>query len=52
VLGRSVDREGLRGGSRTWRRGNRAAVRAVFAIYLVGPLIGLALYIVIGFLGR
>jgi len=27
-------------------------VKAAFAIYLVGPLIGLATYIVIGFLGR
>jgi len=27
-------------------------MRAVFAIYLVGPLVGLTLFFAIGFLGR
>jgi hypothetical protein len=39
-------------GSRSWARGNRASMRAVFAIYLVAPLVGLAIFIAIGLLGR
>jgi hypothetical protein len=39
-------------GSRSWTAGNRACMRAVFAIYLVAPLVGLAIFIVIGLLGR
>ncbi len=33
-------------------RGTEQRMRAVFAIYLVTPLIGLAIFIAIGVLGR
>jgi hypothetical protein len=32
--------------------GTEASMRAVFAIYLVVPLVGLALFVVLGLLGR
>jgi hypothetical protein len=41
-----------RGRFRNFGGGNGARMRAVFAIYLGGPLVGLALFFVIGFLGR
>jgi hypothetical protein len=32
--------------------GTEPSMRAVFAIYLVAPLVGLAIFVVIGLLGR
>ena len=43
---------GASGRFRNFGGGNGALMRAVFTIYLGGPLVGLALFFVIGFLGR